>query len=82
MGYIVYMIKNKTLEEVKHELDLDLDLGLALAEAEGNLNHLARESNSSDWQGTITQGITILDALNAVQKARKAFQEIKQNKSK
>jgi predicted RNase H-like HicB family nuclease len=76
------MIKNKTLEEVKHELDLDLDLGLALAEAEGNLNHLARESNSSDWQGTITQGITILDALNAVQKARKAFQEIKQNKSK
>ena len=76
------MIKNKTLEEVKHELDLDLDLGLSLAEAEGNLNHLARESNSSDWQGTITQGMTILDALNAVQKARKAFQEIKQNKSK
>ena len=76
------MIKNKTLEEVKQELNLDLDLGLALAKAEGNLNHLARESNSSDWQGTITQGMTILDALNAVQKARKAFQEIKQNKTK
>ena len=75
------MIKN-IVEQTKYELDLDLDLGLALAEAEGNLNHLARESNSSDWQGTITQGITILDALNAVQKARKAFQEIKQNKSK
>jgi len=70
------------LDEIKKELDLDLDLGLALAEAEGNLNHLARESNSSDWQGTITQGVTILDALNAVQKARKAFQEIKQNKIK
>ena len=70
------------IEQTKYELDLDLDLGLALAEAEGNLNHLARESNSSDWKGTITQGITILDALNAVQKARKAFQEIKQNKSK
>ena len=69
------------IEQTKHELDLDLDLGLALAEAEGNLNHLARESNSSDWQGTITQGITILDTLNAVQKARKAFQEIKQNKA-
>jgi hypothetical protein len=76
------MIKNKTLEQTRNELDLDLDLGLALAEAEGNLNHLARESNSSDWQGTITQGMTILDALNAVQKARKAFQEIKQNKTK
>ena len=70
------------VEQTKYELDLDLDLGLALAEAEGNLNHLARESNSSDWQGTITQGMTILDTLNAVQKARKAFQEIKQNKSK
>ena len=70
------------VEQTKYELDLDLDLGLALAEAEGNLNHLARESNSSDWQGTITQGMTILDTLSAVQKARKAFQEIKQNKSK
>jgi hypothetical protein len=68
------------VEQTKYELDLDLDLSLALAEAEGNLNHLARESNSSDWQGTITQGMTILDALNAVQKARKAFQEINQNK--
>tara|TARA_B110000305_G_scaffold114693_1_gene128930 strand:+ start:237 stop:467 length:231 start_codon:yes stop_codon:yes gene_type:complete len=76
------MIKNKTLEQTRNELNLDLDIGLALAEAEGNLNHLARESNSSDWQGTITQGMTILDALNAVQKARKAFQEIKQNKTK
>ena len=74
------MIKNNKVEEVRKKLNLDLDLGLALAEAEGNLNHLARESNSSDWQGTITQGMTILDALNAVQKARKAFQEIKQNK--
>ena len=40
-----------------------------LAEAEGNLNHLARESNSSDWQGTITQGMAIIGALKAVQKA-------------
>mgnify|MGYP005686804183 FL=1 len=76
------MIKNNKVEEIKKELNLDLDLGLALAEAEGNLNHLVRESNSLDWKGTITQGMTILDALNAVQKARKAFQEIKQNKSK
>jgi hypothetical protein len=76
------MIKNNKVEEIRKELDLDLDLGLALAEAEGNLNHLARESNSANWKGSITQGMTILDALNAVQKARKAFQQIKQNKTK
>ena len=76
------MIKNNKVEEVRKKLNLDLDLGLALAEAEGNLNHLARESNSSDWQGTITQGMAIIGALNAVQKANKAFQQIKQNKSK
>ena len=70
------------IEQTKYELNLDLDLGLALAKAELNLNELARQSNSSDWQGTITQGIEILDALNAVQKAKKAFEEIKQNKSK
>ena len=69
------------IEQTKYELDLDLNLGLALAKAEGNLNYLAHESNSSDWQGTITQGMAILDALNAVQEARKAFQEIKQNKA-
>lgn len=73
---------NKTIEEIKKELNLDLDLGLALAKAELNLNELARQSNSSDWKGTITQGMEILDSLNAVQKAKKAFEEIKQNKSK
>ena len=70
------------IEQTKYELNLYLDLGLALAKAELNLNELARQSNSSDWKGTITQGIEILDALNAVQKAKKAFEEIKQNKSK
>ena len=79
--YIVYMIKNNKVEEIRQELNLDLDLGLALAEAEGNLSHLARESNSANWQGTITQGMTILDALKKKKKARKAFQKIKQNKA-
>jgi hypothetical protein len=73
---------NKTIEETTKELNLNLDVSLALAKAESNLNELARQSNSSDWKGTITQGIEILDALNAVQKAKKAFEEIKQNKSK
>jgi hypothetical protein len=68
------------IEEIRTKLNRELDLGLALAEAEGNLNFLASESNQKNWKGTITQGISILDALNSIQKARKAFQEIRQNK--
>ena len=52
------------------------ELGIALSKAEGNLNHLARESNQSDWGGSITQGEAILNALNAVQQARKAWQAV------
>tara|TARA_A200000159_G_C7269447_1_gene316549 strand:- start:536 stop:769 length:234 start_codon:yes stop_codon:yes gene_type:complete len=64
------------LKEVKKELNRELDLGLALSKAEGNLNFLAGESNQPDWQSSITQGMAILDALEAVQVARKAWQEI------
>ena len=64
------------LKEIKKELNRDLDLGLALAQAEGNLNFLARESSKEDWQSSITQGMAILDALEGVQAARKAWQEI------
>jgi hypothetical protein len=64
------------IEEVRKELNRDLDLGLALSKAEGNLNFLAAESNQENWQSSMTQGIAILDALEAVQVARKAWQEI------
>tara|TARA_A100001011_G_C13692700_1_gene588227 strand:+ start:151 stop:378 length:228 start_codon:yes stop_codon:yes gene_type:complete len=67
---------NQTLEELKKDINRDLDLGLALSKAEGNLNFLAKETNEKDWRGSITQGMAILDALNAVQVARKAWQEI------
>ena len=80
------MIKNNKVEEIRKELDRDLDLGLALAKAEGNLNFLAEQSNKKNWQSSITQGIAILDALEGVQVARKAWQEIitekRKNKSK
>ena len=72
-----------TTEQIQKELNLKIDLGMGLAKAEGNLNHLARESNSSDWQGTFTQAETIMDALHAVQVARKALQamrDIRNNK--
>lgn len=64
------------LTQVKKELNRELDLGLALSKAEGNLNFLAQESSVENWQPSITQGMAILDALEAVQIARKAFQEI------
>ena len=73
---------NQTLEQVKKELNRELDLGLALSKAEGNLNFLAGESQQENWQGSITQGMAILDALNAVQVARKAWQEIIHAKAK
>ena len=68
------------LEQVKKEINRDLDLGLALSKAEGNLNFLAGESQQENWQSSITQGMAILDALEAVQVARKAWQEIIQEK--
>jgi hypothetical protein len=66
----------QTLKELKYDLDRDLDLGLALSKAEGNLNFLAGESQQENWQSSITQGMAILDALEAVQVARKNWQEI------
>ena len=65
-----------TIKEVRKELDRDLELGLALGKAEGNLKFLAEQSNKENWQSSITQGVAILDALEAVQVARKAWLEI------
>ena len=46
-----------------------LDIVHLLSKAQGNLQFLAEVSSSSDWQGSITQGQAILDALNFVQQA-------------
>ena len=64
------------IEQIRKDINRDLDLGLALSKAEGNLNFLAGESSKEDWQSSMTQGMAILDALEAVQVARKAWQEI------
>ena len=67
----------QTLEQVKKELNKELDLGLALSKAEGNLNFLANQSNhNKDSKIGITEGMAIMDALHAVQVARKAWQEL------
>lgn len=69
------------LEQVKKELNRELDLGLALSKAEGNLNFLAGQSHENKLGlNAVTQDMAILDALHAVQVARKAWQEIIQEK--
>jgi hypothetical protein len=70
------------IEELRKDINRDLDLGLALSKAEGNLNFLAGESTQENWQSSMTQGMAILDALEAVQVARKAWQEIITEKRK
>lgn len=55
----------------------ELDLGLALSKAEGNLNFLAESTNTEgDQTLSITQGMAILEALHAVQEARKKLQAV------
>ena len=49
----------------------ELDLSLALSKAEGNLQFLAKTDTA-----TMTQGEAVLDALHAVQQARKHWQEV------
>ena len=74
------MIQNdNTLTKTRKNLDAKLDLGLALSKAEGDLNFLARQSNSNDSKIGITEGVAIMDALHAVQQARKAWQDILHN---
>jgi hypothetical protein len=70
---------NNTLAQVRKQLDSKLDLGLALSKAEGNLNFLAQQSNSDASKIGITEGVAIMDALHAVQQARKAWQNILHN---
>jgi hypothetical protein len=70
---------NNTLAQVRKQLDSKLDLGLALSKVEGNLNFLAQQSNSDASKIGITEGMAIMDALHAVQQARKAWQNILHN---
>lgn len=65
-----------TIEQVQEKLNAELDLGLSLSKALGSLRHLASESNSPEWKGTITQGMAILDALHAVELAVKSRQKL------
>lgn len=51
----------------------ELDLSLALSKAEGNLQFL---SKNFPRDSNMTQGEAVLDALHAVQQARKHWQEV------
>ena len=48
-----------------------LECSLAMAKAEGNLKFLAQAD-----MATFTQGEAVLDALHALQQARKAYAEV------
>ena len=51
----------------------ELDLSLALSKAEGNLQFL---SKNFPRDSNMTQGMSVLDALHAIQQARKHWQEV------
>ena len=59
----------------KEEKFMEIDLGMSLAKAEGNLRFLAESEMK-----TFSQGEAVLDALHAIQKARKELQEILHSK--
>ena len=59
----------------QEEKFIQIELGMSLAKAEGNLRFLAEEEMK-----TFTQGEAVLDALHAIQKARKELQEILHSK--
>ena len=68
---------NMTNNTTETKRFIELELGLSLSKAEGNLNFLAKSTNTEGNKVlSITQGTAILDALHAVQKARKELQEI------
>ena len=71
------MTENKeTLTEVRKQLDRELNVGLGMAKAEGNLRFLAGQLDSEESKIGITEGKAIMDALYAVQQARKAWQDM------
>ena len=71
------MIDNKeNLTELRKQLDTELNLGLGLSKAEGNLRFLSDQLDSEHSKIGITEGMAIIDALHAVQVARKAWQDM------
>ena len=58
-----------SMTKLRNRASKELDIVQLLSKAQGNLQFLAEVSSSSDWQGSITQGQAILDALNFVQQA-------------
>jgi len=71
------MTENKeTLTELRKQLDTELNVGLGLSQAEGNLRFLADQLDSKESKIGITEGMAIMDALHAVQVARKAWQDM------
>lgn len=69
-----------SITKLRDRASKEIDIVQLLARAEGNLQFLAEVSNSSDWQGSMTQGQAILDALNFVQQAANLHTELRNSK--
>ena len=71
------MTDNNTISiEDRKQLDRELNLGLGISKALGNLRFLADQLDSEHSKIGITEGMAIMDALHAVQVARKAWQDM------
>ncbi len=71
------MTENKeNLTELRKQLDTELNVGLGLSNALGKLRFLADQLDSEHSKIGITEGMEIMDALHAVQVARKAWQDM------
>ena len=69
-----------SITKLRDRASKEIDIVQLLARAEGNLQFLAEVSNSSDWQGSMTQGQAILDALNFVQQAANLHTQLRNSK--
>lgn len=71
------MTDNNTISiEDRKQLDRELNLGLGISKALGELRFLAGQLDSNRSNMSITQGMAIMDALYALEQARKAWQDI------
>ena len=71
------MTDNNTISiEDRKQLDRELNLGLGMSKALGDLRFLAGQLDSNRSNMGITEGMAVMDALHALEQARKAWQEI------
>ena len=77
MTLLMLIVKNGIIIDMETKRYPEVELELALSKAEGNLKFLAQADTA-----TMTQGMAVLDALHAVQQARKEFKNVLEERRK